>query len=93
MMARHISRVPALILLLGVFFLAAGCREDVQRVSKETLRAHLDDPSWIIIDTRLATDWTASEGQIPGSHRENPVEVDRWSEKYSKEKTLVTYCA
>jgi len=85
---------PRFFLFLAAFFaLSPACRSTVERIPAETLRAHLDDPSWIVIDTRLDTDWTAAEGRIPGAHREEPLGVADWARKYPRDRTIVTYCA
>lgn len=66
---------------------------DVPRMSKETLKAKLDDPDVIILDVRTGRDWKASEFKIKGALRESSDNVDAWAAKYSKDKTLVLYCA
>jgi predicted sulfurtransferase len=66
---------------------------DVPRMSKESLKAKLDDPDVIILDVRTGSDWKASEFKIKGAVRESSDNVDSWAAKYAKDKTLVLYCA
>jgi hypothetical protein len=66
---------------------------DVQRMTKEQLKADLDNPGVTVLDVRAENDWTTSSIKIKGAHREEPKNVDSWSTKYPKEKTLVLYCA
>ncbi len=48
----------------------------------------------IIVDVRLSNDWEQSKSKILGAIREDPEgDVKTWADQYSKEKTLVFYCA
>ncbi len=83
----------ALSLLAGCFqSLASDTR--TPKVTKEELKAMLGDPDVIILDVRLSNDWGQSKSKIVGAIREDPEgDVKTWADKYSKEKTLVFYCA
>jgi predicted sulfurtransferase len=67
--------------------------EEVPRMTKEKLKTMLDDPDVVILDVRTSRDWKGSEKKIKGAIRENPKRFESWARKYSKEKTLVLYCA
>ncbi len=67
--------------------------EEVPRMTKEDLKPLLNDSDVIILDVRASRDWTGSEKKIKGAIRENPKRFESWAHKYSKEKTLVLYCA
>lgn len=67
--------------------------EEVPRMTKEELRALLGDPTVVILDVRASSDWNRSQRKIKGAIRENPKLFDSWVDKYSKDKTLVLYCA
>jgi len=67
--------------------------DDVPRMTKEELKTVLGNPSLMIIDVRYGKDWTDSDLKIRGAIREEPDNVRSWVSKYSKEKTLILYCA
>ena len=67
--------------------------EEVPRITKQELKPMLDDPAVVILDVRAGRDWKGSEKKIKGAIRENPKRFESWARKYSKEKTLVLYCA
>lgn len=66
---------------------------DVPRMTKEALRPVMGKPEVVIIDVRTGMDWTASDMKIKGAVREDPEALPLWASKYSKDKTLVFYCA
>lgn len=66
--------------------------KDVPRMSKDELRAQLNNPDVVVIDVRSGQDWKSSEFKIKGAKRENPDNVS-WAGKYQKGKTIVLYCA
>jgi len=83
---------------LFIFFMVVGCTTlakstDALRMTKEELKAMLGSQNLIIIDVRYGTDWTGSDLKIKGAVREDPGAIDSWANKYSKDKTLVFYCA
>ena len=88
-------------LLIGtliILFLVGGCTTlakstDAPRMTKEELKAKLDNPDLVIIDVRFGLDWTGSDLKIKGAVREDPEAVGSWANKYPKDKTLVFYCA
>lgn len=65
---------------------------DVPRMTKEELRAVMDKPGVVIIDVRLGGSWTQSDSKIKGAIREDPGAAPSWTNKYSKDQTLVFYC-
>lgn len=67
--------------------------EEVPRMAKEQLKPLLNDSDVITLDVRASRDWKGSEKKIKGAIRENPKRFESWARKYSKEKTLVLYCA
>lgn len=83
----------ALILALVGVWVSPTIAADVMRMNKEDLNARLDDPDVVILDVRTGSDWKSSEFKIRGAIREEPRNVDVWDAKYSKDKTLVLYCA
>ena len=66
---------------------------DVPRMTKDELKAILGNPDLVIIDVRAKKDWTDGDSKIKGAIREDPESVKSWAEKYSKDKTIVLYCA
>ena len=84
-------------MILG-FIQQAYCAEavlnpaDVPRMTKEQLRAKMNNPDLVIIDVRSDHDWQDSQVKIKGSVREDPQKPDSWIDKYPKDKMIVLYC-
>ncbi|MCK5009141.1 MAG: hypothetical protein KAS98_01555 [Deltaproteobacteria bacterium] len=78
--------------MLSVVVLTTMAAE-VPRMTKEELKSKLDNPDVVIIDVRVGRDWKASEMKIKGAVRGDPQDLESWAKKYSKDKTLVFYCA
>jgi predicted S18 family serine protease len=55
--------------------------------------AAAQDVKRMTIDARRDGDWKLSKVKIKGAVREDLENVSSWMNKYSKEKTLVFYCA
>lgn len=81
-------------MVLGIWVVTAVAL-DVPRISKEKLKSMLGNPDVVVIDVRTFFDRKMSTKQIKGAVREdpNPSKVKSWAKKYSKEKTIVLYCA
>jgi len=78
--------------MVGVFTIFAGSAE-APRMTKEELKALLDNPNLVVMDVRTQRDWRESDLKIKGAVREDPGAIESWANKYPKEKTLVLYCA
>ena len=93
------NRVIAVIgagLVLGILLLLSGTdvSAQVEKMSKEELKAMLGKPELVVIDVRQAADLATSNQKIKGAVREDPKgEVKSWADKYPKDKTIVLYCA
>jgi rhodanese-related sulfurtransferase len=86
--------INALVIFFMVGILAPFAKSaDVPRMTKDELKAMLGNPDLVIIDVRLGSDWTDSDSKIKGAIREDPKSVKSWAGKYSKDKTIVLYCA
>ena len=81
-------------MMLGIWVVMAVAL-DVPRISKEELKSMLGNPEVVVIDVRTFFDRKMSVKQIKGAVREDPdpTKVKSWAKKYSKEKTIVLYCA
>jgi rhodanese-related sulfurtransferase len=62
-------------------------------MTKEELKAMLDNSNLVVMDVRTQQDWKESDLKIKGAVREDPGAVESWANKYPKDKTLVFYCA
>jgi len=80
-------------LAMMVTFSWKAAAEEAPRISKEEVQGMGDDPDLLIIDVRAGGDWDRSQLKIKGALREDPTNVQSWMNKYSKERTLVFYCA
>jgi hypothetical protein len=63
------------------------------RITKEELKAMLENPRVVIADDRSGSDWTASEYKIKGAIRVAPGEEETWAARYPKDEMIVFYCA
>jgi rhodanese-related sulfurtransferase len=70
-----------------------GLAAEAPRMEKEQLKAQLGNPDVVVLDVRALTDWVMAKEKIKGAVRENPRDVEDWSGKYPKDKTIVLYCA
>lgn len=66
--------------------------KEIPRMSKEELKANLDNKDVVIIDVRTPKDYDKSDYKIKGAVRENPMDVTFWF-NYPKDKKMVLYCA
>ncbi len=91
--------MKAKLLILGLSLAIMGilaafaAADEVPRMTKEQLKALLDDPDVVVLDVRRGKNWKESEKKIKGAVRENPKRFKSWAHKYPKDKTLVLYCA
>jgi len=85
-----------LLLALGSSGCAASGKKavaDVPRMPAEGLKSRLGDPSLTVIDVRANGDWKESSAKVKGAIREDANSVADWASDYSKDKTIVLYCA
>ena len=75
------------------FGVAAAASDEVPRISVEKTRELLGSPDVIIIDVRTAKTWWRSSTKILDAVREEPGAVEKWAQKYPKDKTLILYCS
>ena len=73
--------------------LSLALSADVTRITKDELRTLIDKGDVMVVDVRTGRDWKSSEFKIHTAVREDPGQVASWANKYSKDKTLVIYCA
>ena len=79
-----------------IFFMVSGMapKPEASRMTKEELKALINHPGLILIDVRAGKDWTGSQEKIQGAVREDPGQPTKsWADKYSKDQTIVLYCA
>jgi predicted sulfurtransferase len=95
-MSRLFLNVSAVI--VGLLLFAAttpkGCSfPQAQMITKEDLKAMLNDPEVAVIDLRINRDWNAAAQKIPGAVHEDPDQLADWAKKYPTDKRIVLYCA
>lgn len=79
--------------LLSLGLQASLAKDAVTRITKEDLRAKLNDPHVVLVDVRLGKDWKASESKIKGAVRVDPDDLLSLVDAYPKDTMLVFYCA
>jgi len=82
-----------LILLEGAVFIPPVLSGGVPEMTKDELNSLLGNPDVTTLDVRRNSHWTSSDLKIKGAVREKPNEIQSWADKYSKDKTIVLYCA
>ncbi len=94
MRCRFIIAVGTLALVAMCLLPVTGALAQVDRISKEELKAMLGKPDVIIIDVRQPGDLAKNSLKIKGAVREDPQQdVKSWAGAYPKDKTIVVYCA
>jgi rhodanese-related sulfurtransferase len=92
-MKKRLLIAPLLILFVIGILATFAKAADVPRMTKDELKAMLDNPDLVILDVRSKKDWKDSDTKIQGAIREDPGSIKSWAGKYTKDKTLVLYCA
>lgn len=64
----------------------------VDKMDKDQLKVLLDSENLVILDVRTGRDWSTSEFKIPNAVRIQGKDLSIVS-KYSKDQTIVLYCA
>jgi hypothetical protein len=100
MMRRRVTAIFLSKLLLLLMLVNYGCAApakmaagDVPRMEVDELNARLGEPNLAVIDVRAGGDWKASTAKIKGAIREAGKNVSDWVMNYSKDKTIILYCA
>lgn len=73
------------------FTAAPAGSEMVPRISKEDLKAKLEDSSTFILDVRLPGHYAGSSAKIKGALWVNAKDVSRWSRLFPRSSTFVLY--
>jgi rhodanese-related sulfurtransferase len=95
-MKRPNFRYSFLACLIVIFAAAAslvGGEEGVTLISQDQLNEDIAKPDLIVVDVRTDHDWASSQFKIKGAQRQSPNEAKEWMDNYSKDKTIVLYCA
>jgi len=96
-MKRSLSQLLLVVLcvvLCGLIAQQGNSLTQVQRITKEELKALLNDPSVVVIDVRTDWSWKESDKKIKGAVREDPLaDAKTWASRYPREKKIVLYCA
>ena len=71
---------------------ASAASVEVPRISIERTNQMRANPDVVIIDVRTVKTWWRSPTKIENAVREEPGSLERWAEKYPKDKTLIFYC-
>lgn len=94
-MRRYISTIGILCFTL-LYAACAGSpvySADLKTISKEELKAMLDEPGLVILDVRPEKDWKASALRVKGAVWRDFEAVETWASEYPKDQKIVLYCA
>lgn len=94
-MKKNIALAAAIALFAAfwIFSALSFAEEDIPRISKEEVKALLNDPNVAILDARITPDWKNSDKKIRGAVRVEPLDVGTWVGHYPKDKKIIVYCA
>ncbi len=90
-MAKYV--LPFVLLFIVFFAWTAEKTDDTRLITAAQLLPMLGKPDLIIIDVRTSYEWDKSKVKIKGVVREEGMKFGSWMNKYSKDKTIVLYCA
>jgi rhodanese-related sulfurtransferase len=94
MLIKYHGAVLILLAFLVSFGLASqSAAADAQRITKDGLKAMLDDPGLLIIDVRTEKEWKKADSKIKGAVWEDADEVKTWASKYPRDKSIALYCS
>jgi len=77
--------------VLSVF--SPAFSSEVKLIDKDELKAMLGNPDLVILDVRSGKDWSSSEFKIKDAVRLTGDTLEAITQKISKDRTLVFYCA
>lgn len=81
----------ALVMVLVMSFSAFA--SSIPRMSTDELNSRLGEDRLVVLDVRSSYHWGASDKKILGSERVAPATAAEWAGNYSKEDSIVLYCA
>jgi hypothetical protein len=73
--------------------LVAADKYKVPEISADQVKQMIGRPETAIIDVRRYRSWWRSSKKIATALREDPSRVDKWAQKYTKDRTLIFYCS
>jgi rhodanese-related sulfurtransferase len=89
----HGAVLMAIFLLFLIGPASQSAAADAQRITKDSLKAMLDDPGLLIIDVRTEKEWKKADSKIKGAVWEDADEVKTWAGKYPRDKSIALYCS
>ena len=94
MKQRGLFAIIVLVVVVSTAYAAAKktVAQEIPRMTKDELKANLDNDNVVIIDVRIPKDYDNSDKKIRGAVRENPMDVRYWT-PYPRDKIIVLYCA
>lgn len=89
----RMRKTSSLMLLCTVLLAACASYavKNAPRIMKEEI--DLSDPSLVFLDARSSSDWNKSDSKIRGAIRVDSHDVESWAANFSKDSTIVVYCA
>ena len=93
MIGKTCSLLMISLLMVSLFSTVALAQTTINRITKEDLKAQLDDPKTIVVDVRAGRDWTSSKQKIKGALRVEMHDANSATQTYDKDKTFVFYCS
>lgn len=83
----------AVLFILTLGLTAPGFSANVGIMTKEELKPIMNNDNVAILDVRKGRDWSSSEFKITGAVRVDTKDIVSDAGQFSKDQTLVLYCA
>jgi rhodanese-related sulfurtransferase len=87
------KKLSVFLIFLVLTISSSVLSNEVKLIDKDELKAMLGNPDLVILDVRAGKDWSSSEFKIKDAVRLTGDNMEAVMQKYSKDRTLVFYCA
>lgn len=87
------KKLSAFLIFVVLTISSAVFSGEVKLIDKDELKAMLGNPDLVILDVRAGKDWSSSEFKIKDAVRLTDENMEAVIQKFSKDSTLVFYCA
>jgi len=87
------KRIIAVLLFVFLVGSTSVFADSIETIDKDELKGMLDSQDLVVLDVRTGRDWSSSEFKIKGAVRLEKGDIAAAMDTYSKDQTIVLYCA
>ncbi len=87
------KRIIAVLLFVFLAGSTSVFADSIETIDKDELKGMLDSQDLVVLDVRTGRDWSSSEFKIKGAVRLEKGDIEAAMDTYSKDQTIVLYCA